>query len=63
MQPPQSFLSTMEEYVREAPRAGATLMLKNEPVSFRRFYFFNFFYHFDVKDFLPQIPTRHVGYS
>jgi len=23
----------MEDYVKEAPRAGATLMLKNEPVS------------------------------
>lgn len=33
MQPPQSFLSTMEDYVKDAPRAGATLMLKNEPVS------------------------------
>ncbi|XP_024402711.1 putative clathrin assembly protein At2g01600 isoform X2 [Physcomitrium patens] len=30
-QPPQSFLTTMEDYVKEAPRAGATLMLKNEP--------------------------------
>lgn len=30
-QPPQSFLLTMEDYVKEAPRAGATLMLKNEP--------------------------------
>jgi hypothetical protein len=26
----------MEEYVREAPRAGAMLMLKNEPVSAAR---------------------------
>jgi len=31
LQPPQSFLTTMEDYVKEAPRA--TLMLKNEPVS------------------------------
>jgi len=33
MQPPQSFLTTMEDYVKEAPRSGGTLMWKNEPVS------------------------------
>jgi hypothetical protein len=35
MQPPQSFLSTMEEYVKDAPRAApsGTLYLKDVPVS------------------------------
>jgi hypothetical protein len=35
MQPPQSFLSTMEEYVKDAPRAApsGTLFLKDVPVS------------------------------
>ncbi len=35
MQPPQSFLSTMEEYVKDAPRAASskTLYLKDVPVS------------------------------